>query len=117
MRVRLGYTYCHVETEEEFEASLKLIDDYKFRVVNINQFYLRPGTPAGNLTQLSTKVKKNRSSRLTQLFHSYEKHSYMVGREERVWINEFEVHKGVKVLVGHTKNYTKVILPYREELL
>lgn len=76
------------ETEEEFEASLQLIKEYKFRVVNINQFYLRPGTPAGHLKQLPTKVVKNRSSRLTELFRSYEKHSYMVGREERVWINE-----------------------------
>ena len=76
------------ETDEEFEASLKLIDDYKFRVVNINQFYLRPGTPAANLKQLPTKVVKSRSSKLTELFKSYQKHSYMIGGEERVWINE-----------------------------
>jgi len=61
----------HIETDEEFEASLKLIDDYKFRVVNINQFYLRPGTPAANLKQLPTKVVKSRSSKLTELFKSY----------------------------------------------
>jgi hypothetical protein len=41
----------------------------------------------------------------------------MVGREERVWINETESYKGQTYLVGHTKNYTKVIIPYREELL
>ncbi len=41
------------------------MNHYKFRVVNINQFYLRPGTPAANLKQLQTKVIKNRSSRLT----------------------------------------------------
>jgi hypothetical protein len=34
-----------------------------------------------------------------------------------VWINEVETHKGTAYLVGHTKNYTKVILPYREQLL
>lgn len=86
-------------------------------MVNINQFYLRPGTPAAHLKQLPTKVVKSRSSRLTELFRSYEKHSYMVGREERVWINEVETHKGTTYLVGHTKNYTKVITPFREELL
>jgi tRNA A37 methylthiotransferase MiaB len=75
---------------------------------------LRPGTPAANLKQTPTKAKKARSSKLTELFHSYEKHSYMIGREERVWINEYELHKGEKILVGHTKNYTKVIIPYRE---
>jgi threonylcarbamoyladenosine tRNA methylthiotransferase CDKAL1 len=57
-------------------------------VVNINQFYLRPGTPAANFKQLLSKTIKNRSSRLTELFHSFDKHGYMVGREERVWINE-----------------------------
>lgn len=40
----------------------------------------------------------------------------MMGREEQVWINETEVHKGVEYLVGHTKNYTKVIIPYEEDL-
>lgn len=96
---------------------MQLIDHYKFRVVNINHFYLRPGTPAANLKQLPTKVIKSRSSRLTDLFRSIDKHGYLVGREERVWINESESHKGQTFLVGHTKNYTKVIIPFREDLL
>jgi len=54
---------------------------------------------------------------LTKLFRSFDKHGYMVGREERVWINEVETYKEETYLVGHTKNYTKVIIPYREDLL
>ena len=96
---------------------MQLIDHYRFRVVNINHFYLRPGTPAGNLKQLDSKIVESRSSRLTDLFRSFDKHGYMVGREERVWLNEFDTHKDKKVLVGHTKNYTKVTLPFKEELL
>ncbi len=96
---------------------MELIDHYKFRVVNINHFYLRPGTPAGNLKQIPTKFVKNRSTRMTNLFKSFNKHGYLVGREERVWINESETHKGQTFLVGHTKNYTKAIIPYKEELL
>lgn len=96
---------------------MELIDHYKFRVVNINHFYLRPGTPAANLKQTPSKSVKSRSSRLTNLFKSFDKHGYMVGREERVWINETETHKGQTLLVGHTKNYTKVIIPFKEELL
>ena len=92
---------------------MQLIDHYKFRVVNINQFYLRPGTPAANLKQLQSKIVKNRSSKLTELFRAIDRHGYMVGREERVWINETEKHKDQLHLVGHTKNYTKVILPYQ----
>lgn len=49
-------------------------------MVNINQFYLRPGTPAQNLKQVPSHIVKARSSKLTQLFKSYEKHAYMVGR-------------------------------------
>jgi hypothetical protein len=41
----------------------------------------------------------------------------MVNRIERVWINEVEEHKGEKMLVGHTKNYTKVIISYNTDLL
>lgn len=76
------------ETDEEFQGSLDLIDKYKFRVVNINQFYLRPGTPAGSLKQVPSQIVKSRSTKLTQLFKSYDKHGYMIGREEQVWINE-----------------------------
>jgi threonylcarbamoyladenosine tRNA methylthiotransferase CDKAL1 len=66
---------------------LDLIEKYKFRVVNINQFYLRPGTPAANLKQTPSTIVKSRSSKLTQLFKSYDHHGYMLNRVERVWIN------------------------------
>jgi tRNA A37 methylthiotransferase MiaB len=59
------YLKSYVETEEEFEGSLALINNYKFRVVNINQFYLRPGTPATNMKQCETQAIKNRSRKLT----------------------------------------------------
>lgn len=105
------------ETEEEFEASMDLVRHYKFKVLYINQFYLRPGTPAANLKQLPSNVIKDRSTRISNLFKSMDHYSHMVGRTERVWINEVEEYKNIKHLVGHTKNYTKVNIPYDESLL
>ena len=69
---------------------MKLIEEYKFRVLYINQFYLRPGTPAANLKQLPSHVIKDRSTRLSNLFKSFDNFSYMIGNIERVWINEVE---------------------------
>ena len=37
------------ETEEEFDETLKLVEKYKFPVLNISQFYPRPGTPAAKM--------------------------------------------------------------------
>ena len=47
---------------------MKLVSDYKFKVLYINQFYLRPGTPAANLKQLPSHVIKERSTKLSNLF-------------------------------------------------
>lgn len=34
------------ETNEQFEDTMKLVDKYKFPILNISQFYPRPGTAA-----------------------------------------------------------------------
>lgn len=96
---------------------MDLVREYKFKVLYINQFYLRPGTPAANMKQVPTHKIKERSTKLSNLFKSFDSYSYMIGREERVWINEIEEYKGSKHMVGHTKNYTKINLPYDESLL
>jgi threonylcarbamoyladenosine tRNA methylthiotransferase CDKAL1 len=85
--------------------------------VNISQFYPRPGTAAAKMDKIPTHIVKERSSRITKVFHSYDKFSHMAGKEYRVWVNEKETNKGLMSLVGHTKNYVKVIIPFEEELL
>lgn len=37
------------ESEEDFQRTLDLIAKYKFAIVNISQFYPRPGTPAAKV--------------------------------------------------------------------
>lgn len=107
------------ETEEEFLGTLENLNKYKFPAVNISQFYARPGTVAARMIQVPTKDKKDRSRRVTSLFEGYKNLDYMMGRVERVQISEREPnnkHNG-DIMIGHTKNYTKIILPYNPELM
>lgn len=107
------------ETEEEFMGTLENLQKYKFPAVNISQFYARPGTVAARMVQVPTKDKKDRSRRVTTLFEDYKNLDHMLGRVERVQISEREAnnkHNG-DIMVGHTKNYTKVILPYNADLM
>ena len=67
------------ETEEHFEETLALIRDYRFPVLNISQFYPRPGTPAAKMKRINTKIVKGRSRRCTALFLSYEPHGWLLG--------------------------------------
>eukprot|EP01059_Diplonema_ambulator_P010058 TRINITY_DN20037_c0_g1_i1.p1 TRINITY_DN20037_c0_g1~~TRINITY_DN20037_c0_g1_i1.p1 ORF type:complete len:521 (+),score=80.12 TRINITY_DN20037_c0_g1_i1:45-1565(+) len=101
------------ESEESFQRTLRLCQKYKFPALYISQFYPRVGTPAANMKQLITQVKKDRSRRLTQVFESYSGHTEaMVGTTQQVWITE-TAHDGVN-LVGHTKNYVQVLIPPTE---
>jgi len=55
------------EDEDDFEETLKLVEEIKPEAVNISKFYARPGTPAEKLKPLDTKLIKNRSRILTEL--------------------------------------------------
>lgn len=106
------------ETDEEFEGTLDLIKKYRFPVLNISKFYPRPGTVAAKMKPIDSKSKKARSKAVTEYFEGYKDMEHMKDREERVWISEWEVHKkSGKVLIGHTRNYSKVLIPFREDLL
>ena len=61
------------ETEKQFEDSLNLIKKVEPEVLNISKFYPRPGTPAKNMKQLSTRTIKERSIRMSKLFKELRK--------------------------------------------
>ena len=61
------------ETELQFEDSLNLIKKVEPEVLNISKFYPRPGTPAKNMKQLSTRTIKERSIRMSKLFKELRK--------------------------------------------
>lgn len=105
------------ETEEEFEDTLRLVRRYQFSVLNISQFYPRPGTPAARLALLPTHTVKERSRRLSDFFNEGIRQPYggLLGTRQKVWITE-RAHDGVNAC-GHTKSYVQVIVPWDDTLL
>ena len=105
------------ESDEDHGQSLELISRHKFPVINISQFYPRPGTPAARMQRVPTKTAKERSSQVTQLFESYTTTDSFLSREIPVWFDlDTEESRSRNQSVGHTKNYTKVIVPFNENL-
>ncbi|XP_038652893.1 threonylcarbamoyladenosine tRNA methylthiotransferase isoform X2 [Scyliorhinus canicula] len=103
------------ETEVDFQETLKLIQEYKFPSLFINQFYPRPGTPAAKMEQVPAQVKKQRTRMLSQLFQSYTPYDYKIGEKQQVLITE-ESFDG-QYYVAHNKFYEQVLVPKQPELL
>ncbi|TDH73617.1 hypothetical protein CCR75_004738 [Bremia lactucae] len=104
------------ETEAQFDETMELVEKYRFHIMNISQFYPRPGTPAAKMKRVPTQVVKDRSRRLTKLFETFDPYSHMVGRTFKVWVNT-EVSDDKKYTVAHTKNYTKVLFSRDDSLI
>nr|XP_044632934.1 threonylcarbamoyladenosine tRNA methylthiotransferase isoform X2 [Equus asinus] len=45
------------ETNQDFQETVKLVEEYKFPSLFINQFYPRPGTPAAKMEQVPAQVE------------------------------------------------------------
>ena len=61
------------ETKKDFEKTVKLIERVKPEVLNISKFYLRPGTEAMKMKQLSTIEIKRRSRELSGIHNKIKK--------------------------------------------
>jgi len=106
------------ETKSEHEDTINLIKKYKFPVINISQFYPRPGTVAERMKPCDPHVKKDRSREVTSVFESYKSMDHLNGATLRVYIAEEDSHRSQgEFLVGHTQNYSKITMPYEPELL
>lgn len=99
------------ETEADFDETLALVGKYKFAILNISQFYPRPGTPAAKMKRIATNIVKDRSRRLTKLFESFVPYTHYVGTTILVWF-DVEVSSDGRHSVGHSKAYVKVLVPY-----
>ena len=71
--------------------------------------YVRPGTPAAKMKPINSKIVKQRSREVTELFDSYFPYTHLVGRETQVWINEM-AHDKVNY-AAHDISYVQVIVP------
>ncbi|MFD1343658.1 tRNA (N6-isopentenyl adenosine(37)-C2)-methylthiotransferase MiaB [Litorisediminicola beolgyonensis] len=71
------------ETEEDFQATLDLIDEVRYGSAFSFKYSTRPGTPAAERDQLSEEVKDERLQRLQALLvkHQRAAQDAMVGRE------------------------------------
>ena len=108
------------ETDADFDETLSLVEHYKFPVLNISQFYPRPGTVAAKWKKVPTLDVKKRSTKLTHLFDSYTTNMHYIGETVLVWIVGYDDRAKSSdnpQLLGHTKSYTKVVLDQQEDVL
>ena len=52
------------ETDQDFQETVKLVEEYKFPSLFINQFYPRPGTPAAKMEQVPAQVVRHFSYKI-----------------------------------------------------
>lgn len=104
---------------------MSVCEKYKFPSLFINQFYPRKGTPAARMPKIPTDMVinndnlffseitikfylkvKQRTKRLTELFHSYTTYDHRIGEVQEILITE-EAKNGIE-LIGHNKFYEQV---------
>jgi MiaB-like tRNA modifying enzyme len=97
------------ETEEDFLASLNLLEEVKPEKVNITRFSPRPGTEAAHLKDLIDREKKRRSRIFSSLDRTvgFEKQKALEGKELPVLITEKGTKGGV---IGRDPAYRMVVL-------
>lgn len=110
------------ELEGDHKETVALVHKYKFPVLNISQFYPRPGTVAAKWKKVPSDQVKKRSGEVTNAFNSYATNDGFMGTEQLVWIIGFDDRKSLvpedqRQLMGHTKSYTKVVLDQTPETL
>uniref|UniRef100_A0A4W2FEJ1 Threonylcarbamoyladenosine tRNA methylthiotransferase n=1 Tax=Bos indicus x Bos taurus TaxID=30522 RepID=A0A4W2FEJ1_BOBOX len=76
------------ETDQDFQETVKLVEEYKFPSLFINQFYPRPGTPAAKMEQVPAQV---------------------IGQRQQVLVTEESFDS--KFYVAHNRFYEQVLVP------
>ncbi len=97
-----------------------MIRKYKFPVINISQFYSRPGTVAAKWKKVESKEVKRRSTAVNKLFLSYSNYDHLKGTIQRVWIHDLKDEgrsPDESMMVAHTKSYAKVLIKRDSELI
>ncbi|XP_070798576.1 threonylcarbamoyladenosine tRNA methylthiotransferase [Pituophis catenifer annectens] len=103
------------ETDEDFQETMKLVEEYRFPSLFINQFYPRPGTPAAKMPQVPAQIKKQRTKELSKLFHSYNPYDHKIGERQKVLVTEESFDS--KFYVAHNKFYEQILVPKNPEFM
>ena len=101
------------ETEEQFEDTLKLVEQVKPDTMNIARFAPRPGTTAATMEgQIDGKTKKERSKRLTEVHKktALERNTLWLGWEGEAIVDE-KLKEGVSA-----RNYAYKNIIIRKDL-
>ncbi|MEW6035150.1 MAG: tRNA (N(6)-L-threonylcarbamoyladenosine(37)-C(2))-methylthiotransferase [Candidatus Micrarchaeota archaeon] len=95
------------ETEDDFKATLRLLQNTKPETVNLSKFSPRPGTKAREMKQLPGSEIKRRSEEAAALIRSlgWERRKRFIGRTCRVLMTEKE-----KDFKGRDINYNQVVV-------
>jgi tRNA A37 methylthiotransferase MiaB len=92
------------ETDQDFEDTMSLFHKYHFAVLNISQFYARPGTPAAKMRRVPNGVAKSRSKALTTV-RGRERERVCVSTRERQ--RKKKTHTQMKKKKTQTQNTHK----------
>ncbi len=108
------------EEEEDFEKTIKLLEDLEIDVVNLSKFSPRPFTKASKMPQLDPQIIKRRSKELSEIIKEigYRVNKRYVGKVFDVLVTEEAENllNGRKVTKGRTNFYKQVVLDRRVEL-
>jgi len=106
------------ETEEEFEETLKIVDEIEFDSNNTASYSIRPWTPAGKRQdQLDEDVKADRLRRLNELTTevAYRRNRRLVGTVQEVLV-EGPSSKNPEVFTGRTRGNKICFFPATSDL-
>jgi tRNA-2-methylthio-N6-dimethylallyladenosine synthase len=108
------------ETDEDFEATRKLLEAVRFDMAYIFKYSERPGTEAAERfpDTISREVKEERNQALLRIVeeHSLARNESLVGTVQEVLV-ESAAKRGEDVYVGRTRGHRRVIFPGKERLV
>ncbi len=104
------------ETDEDFEDTMKFVDEIKFSKIHVFKYSNRKGTVASKMkNQISGSIKKDRSQKLIQKSKYYTDQflDNMLNKPIQVL---FEAKNDDGYIKGYTKNYIRVKRKYNKNL-
>ena len=98
------------ETEEDFQETLRIIEETKPDIANVSRFWPRPHTSAAEMKELPGAIVKERTIRFVTAYETIakQKNEKLLSTVQNILITE----KGKKgTIIGRTKSYKQVIVP------
>ncbi len=104
------------ETDEDFDDTIKFIEQCDIEALHVFSYSIRPNTIAGAMKeQVPESVKKERSNRLHQLskVQTLKFYTQHIGKTVSILVESSQYHGKMN---GFTENYIKCQLPYNKNL-